>query len=227
MTILTDRIDYLLKNLPDKEYRTEYVNSYVDNSLASQIRLLRKSREWTQTKLASVLETEQPTVSMWEDPDYGRHSLDTLKKLAEAFDVALIVKFAPFSELVAQTLDVTPEKLTPSSFDAEIQKDFIGNVLSSSFVIRENPEPPAMASVFTVANSGTTLYYDNGGAITVGYYDIARTNMGTSQSLITGGATITYTAAAGISVGSADTNWITNTTPARIIAGDKELALAA
>jgi transcriptional regulator with XRE-family HTH domain len=61
----------------------------------------------------------QETICQWENPDYGRYTLKTLRELADAFDVALLVRFAPFSELVDWLIDLTPERLAPPSFEEE------------------------------------------------------------------------------------------------------------
>jgi hypothetical protein len=42
----------------------------------------------------------QNAISRLERPDYGKATLTTLRRLAAAMDVALIVRFVPFSELV-------------------------------------------------------------------------------------------------------------------------------
>ena len=42
----------------------------------------------------------QGWISKIEDPGYGKLTLTTLKEVAAAFDVALVVRFAPFGELV-------------------------------------------------------------------------------------------------------------------------------
>jgi hypothetical protein len=62
---------------------------------------------------------EQPLVSAWENPNYGNYSLNTLKDMAKAFDVGLLVRFVPFSTLVSWTLNVTPNGIAPPNFDEE------------------------------------------------------------------------------------------------------------
>ena len=46
-------------------------------------------------------------------------TLKTLKRLASAFEVGLMVKFVPFSELVESELHLTPDSLKVRSFDEE------------------------------------------------------------------------------------------------------------
>jgi len=42
----------------------------------------------------------QNAISRLESPDYGKATLTTLKRIASAFDVGLVVRFVPFTEFV-------------------------------------------------------------------------------------------------------------------------------
>lgn len=110
--------DQIIKGLRDPEYRRALADD-IGTGIAFQIRLLREDRGWTQGELAERMAKRQETISQWENPNYGRYTLSTLKDLAAAFDVAPIVRFAPFSELVEWTISLSPERLAPPSFDAE------------------------------------------------------------------------------------------------------------
>jgi len=107
--------------LSNKEERDSYVSAYVDETIPFQIRAMRqtKSRNWTQKELAARAGMKQERISTCENPNYGRFSLRTLKQLAAAFDVALIVRFAPFSELVEWEANMSPKSLEIESFDEE------------------------------------------------------------------------------------------------------------
>jgi hypothetical protein len=53
-----------------------------------------------------------------EQAGYGNFTLNTLKKLAAAFDVALVVKFAPFGELINWAEHFSPDTFAvPSAAD--------------------------------------------------------------------------------------------------------------
>lgn len=111
-----------MKALQDKEYRQLYVDENISTGIAVQLREMRESRGWTQAELGQNANgIRQERISQLEDPEYGRPSLTTLKRLAAAFDVALIARFVEFSELVDWTINLTPEQLAPVSFD----EDFI------------------------------------------------------------------------------------------------------
>jgi len=68
----------------------------------------------------------QNNISRLENPDYGKFTLSSLKRIAEALDVALVVRFVPFSQYVkwlsgTPYLDegLRPEALAVESFDQE------------------------------------------------------------------------------------------------------------
>lgn len=117
--------EILVDALSDKEYREEFVDQRISVGIASQIREMRSMRGWTQIKLAEESGTRQQVISQIENPDYGKLTISTLKRLAAAFDVALVVKFSSFSELVDDYLGQTPENLAIPEFgkDQKLQED--------------------------------------------------------------------------------------------------------
>ena len=123
MTSDNDRRDFL-DEVQDEEYRHEFVSEHVTVGLAFQINLLRQARGWTQEELASRCEMAQESISRLEDPNYGRYALKTLKRLAKAFDVGLLVRFVSFGELGEWTVDLPSRKLTPPSYEDERQMSF-------------------------------------------------------------------------------------------------------
>lgn len=115
---MTTKYYQLWKSIEDEEMRREF-NLDVDTTLAFQIKLLREKNGWTQAQLAERAGSKQETISQWENPNYGSYTLKTLKGLATAFDVGLMVKFAKFSEIVEWNANLTPERLAPPSFTEE------------------------------------------------------------------------------------------------------------
>ncbi len=87
-----------LENGPD--VRTRFVESNLGKHLAYQIRSMRDGKQWTQQELAEKVDMNQNAISRLENPFYGKPTLTTLKRLASAFDVGLVVRFVPFSQLV-------------------------------------------------------------------------------------------------------------------------------
>jgi transcriptional regulator with XRE-family HTH domain len=112
----------LINELQDKEIRDSYVSDHISIGIPLQIRALRlqKGREWTQKELADLAGMKQERISAIENPNYkNAFTLSTLLRIASAFDVALIVRFAPISELVKWELSLSPEKLEATSFDED------------------------------------------------------------------------------------------------------------
>lgn len=103
----------------DKDYRDAFVDAMINTGIAFQVRALRKREALSQKDFGEKLGTSQNVVSRYENPDYGRFSLKTLQRLASAFDVALVVKFAPFSELRRLSKDRSPEALAVPSYSME------------------------------------------------------------------------------------------------------------
>src|SRR3954462_6877822 len=97
----------LLAKLQRKSYRTAYVAEHVRRGIAYQIRALRDQRGWKQGELSERLKKPQSVVCRLEDPSYGKVSVQTLLEVAASFDVALQVRFVPFSTFLAQTRDLT------------------------------------------------------------------------------------------------------------------------
>ena len=117
----SDKEKQLLASLDNKEYREALAIEHVNTTLAIQIRKMRENQnpQWSQSDLANRFGKHQTAISQWENPDYGRHSIKTLKELAGAFDVALLVKFIPFSELVKDMVSLSETRLSPPSFSEE------------------------------------------------------------------------------------------------------------
>ena len=108
----------LLTEIEDKEYRRGLVEGHAKDTIAFQLKQLRKALNWEQRDVAKELGNPklQPMISRYENPDYGKYSITTLLELAAVFDVALVVRFAPFSELVEWDLSSSPKTLCPSPY---------------------------------------------------------------------------------------------------------------
>jgi transcriptional regulator with XRE-family HTH domain len=110
----------LISLLQDKEYRDAFVVASINIGVPAQIRTLRKQRQWSQEKLAEEAMMQQEGISRIEDPDRGSVNLKTLLKLAAAFNVGLIVRFVPFSEMINWKLNLSLDAMEVKSFDQEI-----------------------------------------------------------------------------------------------------------
>lgn len=110
----------LLAKLKNKAYRDAYTSEHVKTTTPLQIRTVREQHEWTQGKLAAEAKTTQTAISRTEDPNYGNLTLNNLLKIAAALDVGLLVKLVPFSRLVSEYEDLSPQSLATPSFMEEL-----------------------------------------------------------------------------------------------------------
>jgi transcriptional regulator with XRE-family HTH domain len=113
--------------LSDQEYRHGFVEAQAKDTIAFQLRAMRKERNWEQRDVATQMGLDpkfQSMISRYENPDYGKFSLATLLKLAEAFDVGLAVRFVPFSELIDWDDRFSRDKAAPKTFLDEFSNLF-------------------------------------------------------------------------------------------------------
>lgn len=103
--------------LADTEYRHAYAQEVFDQGIAFQLRAMRTSRNWTQAEVGERARMAQNRISELENPDYGRYSLNTLKKLAEAFDVVLFVHFGTFSDLAERQASLARDQMAVPSVE--------------------------------------------------------------------------------------------------------------
>ena len=104
-----------------KAEREAFVTSQINIGLPFQIRALRKQRGWDQKKLADEAGMAQPRISAIEKIGGASLNLETLKRLAAAFDIGLVVRFAPFSELAQWSDNFYPDDFAVLSFDEDIE----------------------------------------------------------------------------------------------------------
>jgi transcriptional regulator with XRE-family HTH domain len=113
----------LLEKLKSSKKRRElFVAGQIKTGIPFQVRALRDKKDWTQAQLGAELGMTQTNVSRLESPGYGRLNITTLQRIASVFDVALVVRFVPFSELMRWTDNLSPEVMAPQSFDEEIRE---------------------------------------------------------------------------------------------------------
>lgn len=149
----SDKEIQLLDSLSDKDYREALAVEHVNTTIAVQIRNMRENHQWDQIDLANCLGKHQEAVSRWENPDYGRHSITTLKALASAFDVALLVKFVPFSELVKDMVNLSETRLSPPSFNEEQSSRTWIASLEQSIDANQEAYPPTPSMDANLASS--------------------------------------------------------------------------
>src|SRR5438876_611832 len=118
-TNLISRDSLLARLNRGRDARTRFVESHLDKGIAFQLRALRDRENWSQQELAAKVGMTQNAVSRLESSTYGKSTITTLKRLASVYDVALVVRFVPFSNLV-DWVSGTPRVdygMSSSSFD--------------------------------------------------------------------------------------------------------------
>ena len=115
MTLLTR----LLERFKTFGYRHAYVDSFTDSLIATQIKVLREQRHLSQTALAELAGMKQSQVSKLEDVNHTSWKVSTLKKLARAFDLVLVVRFESFGSVLPEIDRFGRALLERKSFDED------------------------------------------------------------------------------------------------------------
>ena len=113
---INSTINAIWRKMKSKEYRDSFVSSNISNTVSAQIHTMRQVRGWTQSELALRCEMRQPRISALEDPDFDNVEISTLKRIAAAFDVALIVQFVPFSRVASLAASMKPSDFNVIEF---------------------------------------------------------------------------------------------------------------
>jgi transcriptional regulator with XRE-family HTH domain len=83
-----------------RKVREQFVASHIGKGIAHQLRATRDRLGWSQERLAKEVGMNQNAISRLESSEYGKPTITTLKRLAAAIDVGLVVRFVPFSEMI-------------------------------------------------------------------------------------------------------------------------------
>ena len=109
--------DRLLRLFREQDYRRAYVESFLNTSIAAQIKANREKRGLSQSDLANLAGMKQSRISALENVNYSSWSIRTLRRLAEALDLVLVVRFESFGAVLGDITDFKRETLERPSFD--------------------------------------------------------------------------------------------------------------
>jgi transcriptional regulator with XRE-family HTH domain len=123
---MSELIERLRPEFQDEEYRHSYAEECLNTMIATQIKVLREQREMTQETLAEKTGMRQPRIPLLEDANYSNWTINTLKRFAKAFDVALSVRFDSFSNVILDFESMSRESLQRPSFanDPAFQRQY-------------------------------------------------------------------------------------------------------
>lgn len=83
--------EYLKEKLKDKDFEKDFYEGLEKARVAIEIALFREKKGFTQAKLAELTGTSQSAIARLEDTDYKGYSISTLRKIANALDLELVV----------------------------------------------------------------------------------------------------------------------------------------
>lgn len=116
---MSDRSEVISKLIQDVEFRADYLRAKLNVNIPSQIRALRRRQEKTQTQLADDAGMKQSRISAMEQPGVTAFNVETLVRLAAAFKVGLIVRFAPVSEVLRFENDFSQDHFDVVTIDQD------------------------------------------------------------------------------------------------------------
>lgn len=108
----------LAERLQDSDYRHGYFESHIDSSIAAQIKANRTYRKMSQKQLAKAAGLFQSQVSKLEDVNHERWTAKTLRRIARAFDLVLVIRLERFSKALGLRDDF-PRNLVEPPFSED------------------------------------------------------------------------------------------------------------
>jgi transcriptional regulator with XRE-family HTH domain len=115
---MSQLLESLRETFQDEEARYAYVESYLNASIAAQIKRLRG--DMSQQELAEKIRTKQSGISRLENANYSSWKVETLRKLARAFGLRLRISFEEFGTLVPEIEDFKKGTLKRSRFENDL-----------------------------------------------------------------------------------------------------------
>jgi transcriptional regulator with XRE-family HTH domain len=138
-----------------KAYRDSFVVAHASNTVASQIAALRQERGWTQTELAERAGMRQSRISALEDPNNENFEAKTLFRLASAFDVGVIIRFAPYSDIARWASNISATTLVVRPF-AEDSIDDLRDVGAGRSLVADIVRAPDRQSILIRGNTDSS-----------------------------------------------------------------------
>ena len=114
--------DHYVKGDPEMQDLLEKAREA--GNVARKIFQMRTQKGYSQEQFAKKIGTSPSTISRLENADYLGHSLQTLRRVADALEHVLVVEFSPLRLLLAGATRTWEQKallgVQPNTWDAEI-----------------------------------------------------------------------------------------------------------
>lgn len=130
----------LLRAFRDFDYRHAYVNDFINASLATQIKVLREQQNLSQQQLAEKAEMLQSQISALEDVDRTTWTLRTLRRIARALDLAVVVRFESFGRVLPDIGRLERKHLERSPFTDDPE---FSEFVTRDYLSETTPAPTA------------------------------------------------------------------------------------
>jgi transcriptional regulator with XRE-family HTH domain len=101
------------------EYRESYAESFANEYITAQIKLNRKGRKISQSELGEMIESNQGRISIYEDKEYGRWNIETLRKIANRLGCWLKISIESYSTLLDEAERFSAAGLARHSFESD------------------------------------------------------------------------------------------------------------
>ena len=149
------RMNYF-RRLRNKEYRNAVVETAIGDTIASQLQALRKKNELNQAQLARKAGMAQPRIAVLENPDYDNYTVNTLKRLAASLDVGLIVRFAPYGEVMDWVMNFSEKSINVPTFEEELKASQYGGKSADAVIgVTMAKQPTAEGALNNESDSET------------------------------------------------------------------------
>lgn len=143
-----------------KEYRDEYLDTFVKGSIAHQIQALREAAGLTQKQFGDLIGKPQSVVSRLEDTEYGAVTVQTLLEIAKARDVALQIKFCDYVDII--TADISEAAFKVDTVRESYQKlascSVVNTVNTRAFTVTTQATQASDFSIAVGAVSNPGIY---------------------------------------------------------------------
>jgi transcriptional regulator with XRE-family HTH domain len=116
---VNELLERLREDLSSEDNRYAYADAMTNAFVSAQIKTLKEDRRLTQEELAGLIGTQQSGISRLLRSDYSAWNVDTLRKLARAFGVRLVIRFEEFGTLLEDVSGFTKKALLPRKFEED------------------------------------------------------------------------------------------------------------